>query len=122
MAVLKAIEERFYQIPDDVLAKYLIPADQVDEVLKKAGVCMAPPPQQQPMAGPGGQPMPGPGGQPMGGPCRQPMPQGQVQAYSHHGGHEEHGHEEHGHEWHRPWFYSDYYNYSNYSNYGNWGW
>ena len=116
MAVLKGIEERFYQIPDDVLAKYLIPADQVGEVLRKACICSAPAEQQQPMAPPGGPPMPGPG--------MQPMSQGQVQAYSHHGGHEGHeGHRGHGGGGFGIDFgYYNYSNYSNYSNYRNWGW
>jgi hypothetical protein len=100
MAVLKGIEERFYQIPDEELAKYLIPADQVGEVLRKAGVCSAPPAQQQ---------------QPMAAPQGQPMPQGQVQAYG-----RDHDDRHHGHG--GPGIYFNYQNYSNYSNYANWGW
>ena len=118
MAVLQGIEKRIYQIPDDVLAKYLIPADQVDEVLHKAGICSAPPAQQQEQ-----QPMAAPGEQCMAGPEGQPVPQGQVQAY-HRGGHGDRG----GHGggggggFGIGFGYNDYPNYYNYSNYRNYGW
>jgi hypothetical protein len=122
MAVLHGIEKRFYQVPDDVLAKYLIPADQVDEVLHKAGICSAPPAQQQQQQQ---QPMAAPGGQCVAGQERQPVPQGQVQAYHRggRGGYSEDGHGGFGVEIGVGYpNYSNYSNYSNYANYRNFGW
>ena len=89
MAILQSIDGRFYQVPDDVLAQHLVPADQVGELLKTAGA-----------GAPAGQP--------------QQAAQGQVQAYSHH--EEHHGRHDGGI---GIYFnYQNYSNYSNYANWG----
>jgi len=96
MSLMKSIDGRLYNVPDEQAARFLIPADKVADTLKAAGI-------EAPASGQAGQ---------QGG--------GQVQAYSHHGGH--HGH--HG-GWGGGWggvIMAPYYNYSNYSNYRNYGW
>jgi hypothetical protein len=37
MAILRSLEGKFYEIPDDVLFSYLIPADRVKERVKGNG-------------------------------------------------------------------------------------
>ena len=38
MALMKSIDGRLYNMPDENAAKYLIPADKVAETLKEAGL------------------------------------------------------------------------------------
>ncbi len=65
MAILRAMDGKFYDVPDDQAAKFEVPRDKVKELLEKSG---GPGPQ----GGPGGGPGPGGG---HGGP---PAPGGQV--------------------------------------------
>jgi hypothetical protein len=37
MAILRSLDGKFYEIPDELLASYLIPADKVKERLKGDG-------------------------------------------------------------------------------------
>jgi hypothetical protein len=37
MAILRSLDGRFYEIPDDLLSGYLIPADKVAERVKGGG-------------------------------------------------------------------------------------
>ena len=92
MPLMKSIDGRLYNVPDEDAAQYLIPADKVAETLKGAGVG-AP-------AGPG----------------QAPQQAGQVQAY-HWGGHY---HNWGG--WGGPFVapYYNYYNYQNYMNHYGW--
>ncbi len=98
MSLMKSIDGRLYNVPDEQAARFLIPAEKVAETLKEAGL--------QAPAGAGAA----------------SQEAGQVQAYhwSHHGGH--HG----GHGGHGGWGgfvvapYSNYSNYRNYSNYYGW--
>ena len=53
MAILRSVDGRFYEIPDDQVSKYLIPADKVKEKLEGAGAPASPPPGG---GGPGGGP------------------------------------------------------------------
>ncbi|MCX6899394.1 MAG: hypothetical protein NT105_11910 [Verrucomicrobia bacterium] len=99
MSLMKSIDGRLYNVPDEQAAKFLIPADKVADTLKEAGL--------QAPAGAG----------------QASQEAGQVQAYhwSHHGGH----HGGHG-GWGGGWGgfvvapYSNYSNYRNYSNYYGW--
>ncbi len=121
MVILRSIDGRFYQIPDEEAGKFLVPADKVEETLRDAGAVQpqaaapaascasmgASAPAVVIVAG-GGAPQ----GMPMGGPqqpsAAQPGPS-QVQAYHwHHGPH--------------GWWggYYNYYNYANYRNYFGW--
>lgn len=98
MALMKSIDGRLYNVPDEQAAKFLIPADKVADTLKAAGL-----------------EVPAGAGQPV-------AQEGQVQAY--HGGH--HGyHHPHGCGWGWGGFvvaapYNNYYNYRNYYNYYGW--
>lgn len=99
MSLMKSIDGRLYNVPDEQAAKYLIPADKVAEVLKEAG-------------------LPAPAGA---GTASQEA--GQIKAYSHHGGHGGHHGGHHG-GW-GGWggfVVAPYSNYSNYGNYRNFGW
>jgi len=99
MSLMKSIDGRLYNVPDEEAAKFLIPADKVAETLKAAGI-------EAPASGQAGQ-----------------QTGGQVQAY-HHGGWGGHHHGGWGGGWGgfvvAP--YSNYSNYSNYGNYRNYGW
>ena len=88
MVILRSIDGRFYQIPDEEAGKFLVPADKVEATLRAAA----------------------PQGMPMGGPQQSPAAPpalGQVQAYHWH----------HGPHWWWGGYYN-YYNYVNYRNYG----
>ncbi len=43
MAILRSVDGRFFEIPDDQVEKYLIPADKVKEKLESSGAPMVPP-------------------------------------------------------------------------------
>ncbi|MCX6897709.1 MAG: hypothetical protein NT105_03335 [Verrucomicrobia bacterium] len=100
MPVMKSIDGRLYNMPDENAAKFLIPMDKVAETLKEAGL--------QAPEGAG--------------------PSGQVQAYGGHGGHG--GHHGGGGWWGfgaglalgaaAASSYNNYSNYRNYSNYYGW--
>ena len=51
MAILRGIDGKFYDVPDDQLASFEVPRDKVKELLAKAG---GPAPQGGPGAGPKG--------------------------------------------------------------------
>lgn len=91
MPLMKSIDGRLYNMPDEEAAKYLIPADKVADALKEAGV-----------------------GAPAAGAA--PQQGGQVQAY--HWGHHHHG--GWGGPFVVPVPYNNYYNYQNYANYYRW--
>ncbi len=55
MSVLRGPDGKFYDVPDDQLAKYAVPPERVKETLERAGVPM-----------PAGRAEPGPGGGPPG--------------------------------------------------------
>jgi hypothetical protein len=57
MAILRSVDGQFYEIPDDQLSKYLVPADKVKEKLGAAGADAGPPPDGGPPPSGGG---PGP--------------------------------------------------------------
>ena len=57
MAILRAMDGKFYDVPDDQATKFEVPRDKVKELLEKSG---GPAPQ----SGPGGGPGPGYGGPP----------------------------------------------------------
>jgi hypothetical protein len=44
MAILRSLDGQFYEVPDDQLAKYLIPADKVKEKVQGTGEDPGPPP------------------------------------------------------------------------------
>ncbi|MBI5396143.1 MAG: hypothetical protein HZA91_12675, partial [Verrucomicrobia bacterium] len=96
MSLMKSIDGRLYNVPDEEAARFLIPADKVADRLKEAGIQMP--------AGAGQ-----PGSQP-----------GQVQAYGHHHHHCGGGC---GGGWGGGWggfvVAAPYKNYSNYKNYNN---
>jgi len=55
MAILRALDGKFYEVPDNEASKYEVPRDKVKELLAKAG---GPPPSGQPgprSGPPGGQ-------------------------------------------------------------------
>ncbi len=54
MAILRSLDGRFFEIPDDQLNQFLIPAEQVKDKLDAAGAPQVPPGPQ------GGGPGPGP--------------------------------------------------------------
>src|SRR5262245_2258650 len=75
MGILRALDGRFYEIPDEQMAKFLIPGDKVKERLQAAGI------QAQP-AGGGGPPRGSQGGPPPGGyPQGAEMPGAGVEPY-----------------------------------------
>jgi hypothetical protein len=97
MALMRSIDGRLYNVPDEEAAKYLIPAEKVAETLKQAGL------QGPTEAG--------------------PQEAGQVQAYGWHGHH--HGcYRNWGGGWGGPFVvqppYNNYYNYRNYANHYGW--
>ncbi|MBI5684343.1 MAG: hypothetical protein HZC54_04625 [Verrucomicrobia bacterium] len=103
MALMKSIDGRLYNVPDEEAARYLIPAEKVADTLKEAGL------QAPAEAGPASQQA------------------GQVQAYGWHGHHGHHGcYRNWGGGWGGGWGgfvvapYSNYYNYRNYANYYGW--
>ena len=49
MAILRSVDGNFYEVPDDQLSKFAVPADQVKEKLQQAGG-----PQQRGPQGQGG--------------------------------------------------------------------
>ena len=51
MAILRGIDGKFYEVPDDQVASFEVPRDKVKELLEKAG---GPGPQGGPGQGPGG--------------------------------------------------------------------
>jgi hypothetical protein len=51
MAILRAMDGKFYDVPDAEAAKFEVPRDKVKELLEKAG---GPAPQGGPGPGPGG--------------------------------------------------------------------
>jgi hypothetical protein len=57
MAILRAMDGKFYDVPDDQATKFEVPRDKVKELLEQSG---GPGPQ----GGPGGGPGPGYGGPP----------------------------------------------------------
>jgi hypothetical protein len=96
MAVMRSVDGRLFNVPDEEAPKYLIPAAKVAETLRAAGI-------SAPMGAMPGQAAPG-----------------QVQAYGHHGHHGHHG----GHHGHHGGgfgglFIGGYPNYNNYQNYTN---
>ena len=98
MSLMKSIDGRLYNVPDEQAVRFLIPADKVADTLKAAGIDAS-------ASGQAGQ---------QGG--------GQVQAYSHH-----HGGHHCGGGWGGGWgggfvIAQPYNNYSNYQNYQNYGW
>jgi hypothetical protein len=100
MAVMKCIDGRLYNVPDEQAVRFLIPADKVADTLKTAGI-------EAPASGQAGQ-----------------QGSGQVQAY-HHGGWGHHGcYRNWGGGWGGGFVvaapYNNYSNYSNYSNYYGW--
>ena len=44
MAILRSVDGQFYDVPDDQLAQYLVPADKVKEKLQGSGTDLGPPP------------------------------------------------------------------------------
>ena len=100
MSLMKSIDGRLYNVPDEQAARFLIPADKVADTLKEAGL--------QVPAGAG----------------QASQEAGQVQAYGWHGHHGHHGGHHGG--WGGGWGgfvvapYSNYSNYRNYSNYYGW--
>jgi hypothetical protein len=58
MAILRSLDGRFFEVPDDQVDRYLIPEDQVKAKLDAAGAPQVPP------GPPGGGPGPGPGAPP----------------------------------------------------------
>ncbi|MCX7825912.1 MAG: hypothetical protein N2689_10180 [Verrucomicrobiae bacterium] len=70
MAILRSMDGRFYQVPDEELAQHVIPADKLIETMRAAGYCVpatgvqsVAPTAGMVMAyhGPPGPPGPGPG-------------------------------------------------------------
>ena len=61
MAILRSVDGRFYEVPEDELDQYLVPADQVRDKLQEAGA-PGPLPGGPVGGGPGGIGIPG-GGQ-----------------------------------------------------------
>jgi hypothetical protein len=53
MAILRSVDGRFYEVPDDQLNQYLIPEDKVKEKLEGSGAPMVAPNAPPPDAGPG---------------------------------------------------------------------
>ena len=60
MAILRSLDGRFFEIPDDQVDRFLIPADQVKAKLDAAGTTQSgpPPASSGPPPGPGGGPPP----------------------------------------------------------------
>jgi len=46
MAILRSMDGRFYQVPDEELAQHLIPADKLVETMRAAGYCVPAPGEQ----------------------------------------------------------------------------
>lgn len=66
MAILRAMDGKFYDVPDEQAAKFEVPRDKVKELLEKSGM---PAQQGAPGPGQGGQRgAPPPGGPPAGSP------------------------------------------------------
>jgi hypothetical protein len=55
MAILRSVDGQFYEIPDDQVAKFLIPADKVKDKVQ-GGADPGPPPGGPPPGGGGGPP------------------------------------------------------------------
>jgi hypothetical protein len=53
MAILRSVDGQFYEIPDDQLPKFLIPADKVKEKVQGTGEDPGPPPGDAPPPGSG---------------------------------------------------------------------
>jgi len=53
VAILRSLDGRFFEVPDDQLGQYLIPEDKVKEKLEGSGAPQVPPPPSGD-AGPGG--------------------------------------------------------------------
>jgi hypothetical protein len=53
MAILRSVDGRFFEIPDDQVEKYLIPADKVKQKLESSGAPMVPPSEGGPDGDPG---------------------------------------------------------------------
>lgn len=93
MAILRSLDGRFYEIPDDKVAEYLIPEDRVKEKLEGANAPMVPPQGGGPEGGPppgsptivvqifGASPGPGPGAGPPPAGTEQPGATPEVQPY-----------------------------------------
>jgi hypothetical protein len=94
MAILRSLDGRFYEVPDDQVSQFLIPEDRVKEKLEGSGAPMVPPSSSPPEAGPPGPPpgsptivvqifggasMPGPGAPPPSGTGTETTPE--VQPY-----------------------------------------
>jgi hypothetical protein len=56
MAIVQSVDGKFFEVPDDKLEKYAVPADKVKDLLKQAGVGPTAKggPQGGPQGGPGG--------------------------------------------------------------------
>jgi len=111
MAIVRGLDGQFYEIPDDQLKKFLVPADKVNEKLKSAGGTGEPsyPPPTGGGEGGGaptivvhlhshgaGGPPPGAGAPPG---AQAPMAGGEVSPYNWHN-HHWHNHHWHNHHWH----------------------
>ena len=66
MSILRAMDGKFYDVPDDKMAAYAVPQDKLDTVLEQSGVMK---PQGSPQGGPPAGPQAGPQGGPQGGPA-----------------------------------------------------
>lgn len=53
MAILRSAEGKFYDVPDEELANYEVPADQVNEMISGGGFGQGPAPGPGPGGGPG---------------------------------------------------------------------
>ena len=51
MAILRALDGTFYEVPDDQLARFKIPEDKLKEKLGSEATSEGPPPQGPPMSG-----------------------------------------------------------------------
>lgn len=118
MAILRSMDGRFYQVPDEELAQHLVPPDKVLEAMRAAGYCVPAPGEQAAGESTAGMVMayqhpPGPGG-------HGPGPHGPGPHGPHGPGHGP------GAPWFLPFFTPPppppvYYNYRDYRNYwGGW--
>ncbi len=63
MTILRAMDGKFYDVPEDKVTAYEVPEDKLEGALEKAGM-MGAPGSDAPRGGPGGQARGGPGSQP----------------------------------------------------------
>jgi hypothetical protein len=113
MAILQGLDGKYYEVPNDQLAKFLIPDDKVKEKLVACGEDLGPPPPPSSMPTTGspsvvvqiygsGGPMAGPAAGPGSPPPEEAVgAAGEVMAYSAHWhNHHWHNHHWHNHHWH----------------------